>query len=130
MAFEELEAPLLAAEAMTAAARAHRVGGDLRAATRAHERAGLLVAVSPGGRTPALSLDTPSAILTPRERQIAQLAARRLASLDIARRLRLSVRTVDNHLTRVYTKLGIANRAQLTAVLGTAVLAGSQDLGA
>jgi DNA-binding CsgD family transcriptional regulator len=35
----------------------------------------------------------------------------------IAERLFVSVRTVDNHLARVYTKLGVAGRAELADVL-------------
>ena len=35
----------------------------------------------------------------------------------IAERLYLSVRTVDNHLGRVYDKLGVSNRAALAVAL-------------
>jgi hypothetical protein len=31
----------------------------------------------------------------------------------IAERLSVSVRTVDNHLARIYTKLGVAGRSEL-----------------
>ena len=41
-----------------------------------------------------------------------------LASQDIAARLYLSVRTVNNHLQHVYAKLGVTSRDQLAAVLG------------
>jgi DNA-binding CsgD family transcriptional regulator len=40
-----------------------------------------------------------------------------MASRDIAQRLHLSPRTVDNHLQRVFTKLGINGRAGLSASL-------------
>jgi DNA-binding NarL/FixJ family response regulator len=56
--------------------------------------------------------------LTPREREIAELAARGMSSPDIARELVVSVRTVDNHLQHVYVKLGIRRRAELAARLG------------
>ena len=55
--------------------------------------------------------------LTNREREIALLAADGLASRVIAERLYLSVRTVDNHLARIYTKLGVTNRSELAAAL-------------
>jgi DNA-binding CsgD family transcriptional regulator len=48
---------------------------------------------------------------------VALLAAGRASSRDIAVRLGLSVRTVDNYLSRTYTKLGISSRAELAALL-------------
>jgi DNA-binding CsgD family transcriptional regulator len=56
--------------------------------------------------------------LTAREREIAMLAAARLSSREIAERLFLSVRTVNNHLQRVYTKLGVNSRVALSEALG------------
>ena len=55
--------------------------------------------------------------LTNREREIALLAADGLTTRVIAERLYLSARTVDNHLARIYTKLGITNRSELAATL-------------
>jgi len=51
--------------------------------------------------------------LTEREWTIAQAAARRERSREIADRLGVSVRTVDNHLASVYRKLGISGRSEL-----------------
>ncbi|GIU92740.1 MAG: LuxR family transcriptional regulator [Acidimicrobiia bacterium] len=56
------------------------------------------------------------AFLTPREAQIARLAGRH-TSREIAEDLGISVRTVDNHLASVYTKLGISSREELAQVL-------------
>lgn len=56
--------------------------------------------------------------LTVRELEIARLAAERVRSREIAERLGLSVRTVDNHLGRIFRKLGVAGRDQLPAALG------------
>ena len=53
------------------------------------------------------------AALTAREREVLALAAQGMSSSTIAERLALSVRTVENHLARVYAKLGVNNRAQL-----------------
>ncbi len=57
------------------------------------------------------------AALTTREHDIALLAGQGLASLEIAAKLHLSVRTVDSHLGRVYRKLGLANRVALANLL-------------
>ncbi len=54
-----------------------------------------------------------STVLTRREREIAGLAAGGLSSRAIAERLTVSVRTVDSHLSRVFTKLGIRSRQEL-----------------
>jgi len=48
---------------------------------------------------------------------VARLAASRLRSREIAEQVGLSVRTVDNHLTRVYRKLGISGRDELGEAL-------------
>lgn len=57
----------------------------------------------------------PSPTLTPRERQIAALAATGLTNREIAGKLYLSVRTVEVHVDHVLTKLGFRNRTQLAA---------------
>ncbi len=71
-----------------------------------------------GVRTPALRLLEAPPELTPREREIAQLAAHGHSSKKIAAQLVISVRTVDNALHGVYSKLGITCRADLAPILG------------
>jgi len=50
--------------------------------------------------------------LTDREREILELLAQGLSNKQIAQRLYLSVRTVENHLRRVYQKLGVISRTE------------------
>ncbi|MGA9489671.1 MAG: LuxR C-terminal-related transcriptional regulator [Mycobacterium sp.] len=51
--------------------------------------------------------------LTPAERDVVGLVSVGLANKDIATRLFISPRTVQTHLTHVYTKLGLTSRVQL-----------------
>ena len=53
------------------------------------------------------------ASLTPTERDVVRLVSEGLANNDIATRLFVSPRTVQSHLTHVYTKLGLSSRVQL-----------------
>jgi len=55
--------------------------------------------------------------LTPQEEQIARLAVGGLSNPEIGTRLFLSPRTVQYHLGKVFTKLGITSRAQLSRAL-------------
>jgi DNA-binding CsgD family transcriptional regulator len=62
--------------------------------------------------------------LTRREGQIAKLAAKGVPNGKIAKRLGLSVRTVESHLYRVYGKLGVSTRDKLPPLLGVLALLG------
>jgi DNA-binding CsgD family transcriptional regulator len=112
-AFEAMGADLLAAEAAADAAVALRRAGETRGALTAGRRAGVLVGLCEGAVTPALQVIETRAQLTPAERRVALLAAGGHPNREIADQLSLSVRTVENHLQRVYEKLGVTGRAQL-----------------
>jgi DNA-binding NarL/FixJ family response regulator len=113
----EVGALLAAAEAAASAAGAFAGEGDQRRAAAMAARAQRLAASCEGARTPGLrTFDTPTP-LTEREREIAQLAARGLTSRAIAEQLVVSARTVENHLQRVYTKLGVSGRSELADLL-------------
>jgi DNA-binding CsgD family transcriptional regulator len=53
------------------------------------------------------------ASLTPAERDVVRLVSEGLGNNDIATRLFVSPRTVQAHLTHVYSKLGLTSRVQL-----------------
>jgi DNA-binding CsgD family transcriptional regulator len=55
--------------------------------------------------------------LTAQEAQIARLAREGLSNPEIGTRLFISARTVQHHLGKVFTKLGIASRSQLSHAL-------------
>ncbi|MGY1619874.1 ATP-binding protein [Geodermatophilus sp. SYSU D00691] len=64
-----------------------------------------------GGHVP----ERAPAALTDREREVLRLLAEGAANKQIARRLAISVHTVERHVTNVYSKIGARNRAEATA---------------
>ncbi len=117
---ERVGAALLAAEAAADAARRFGDAGRSSSARTAAARARSLAARCEGASTPALA-QLGAEPLTPREREVATLAAQGLANRAIAERLVISVRTVDNHLHRAYAKLGVGGRGELAATLGPTI---------
>ena len=118
--FEAIGCMLIAAEAANEAAQAHQSAGNGRSAAALRSRALALAERCEGARTPALASRVMVAPLTRRERDIAELAAAGESSKVIADRLYLSVRTVNNHLQNVYSKLGVSSRRQLVDALADA----------
>ena len=57
-------------------------------------------------------------VLTRREREVAVLAARGLSNREIANVFVVSVRTVENQLSRAYAKLALGGREELAFALG------------
>lgn len=104
-----------ATNAARLAARWYAESGDERAAARWRRRSAEL----------ATACDVIGPVIRPsdveplsrREREIAELAADGVSSRDIGERLFVSVRTVENHLGRVYDKLGVRGRTELADAL-------------
>ncbi|MDI6098916.1 LuxR C-terminal-related transcriptional regulator [Actinoplanes sp. NEAU-A12] len=108
----------LLAAAASAHAQAHlRTAGEQVTANSSARR--LTSLISETGITVPMAWPAASPLvpLTVREQEVAALVARGLSSEKIAEMLRLSVRTVDNHLQHCYRKLGVSSRAQLTETL-------------
>ena len=117
--FERCGALLFAAEAAALEHRLAEQAGLRRRAAEAGRRATALAARCDGAHTPAIAtVEAPQEQLSGREREIAELAAQGLSNREIADKLVLSRRTVENHLQRVYTKLAVTSRGQLVAALG------------
>jgi DNA-binding CsgD family transcriptional regulator len=100
--FRRLRLPFLEAQSREEA-------GDVEGALTLYRRCGAAYYVRrlqgepPAGR----------ALLSEREREIADLAAHGRSNLEIARRLSISHKTVEKHLGSAYQKLGISSRSEL-----------------
>jgi pimeloyl-ACP methyl ester carboxylesterase/DNA-binding CsgD family transcriptional regulator len=67
---------------------------------------------TPGAASEAAGIGQRLAALTEREHQVLECIARGLDNTEIAAELALSQKTVRNHITRVFDKLGVAHRYQ------------------
>jgi DNA-binding CsgD family transcriptional regulator/tetratricopeptide (TPR) repeat protein len=116
-AFERCGALLYAAEAFATASRVLRDSGSTRDATDAAAATRRVLAACESSRTPPLASRSPVDLLSRREREVAALAASGLTSRAIGQRLSIAERTVENHLQRAFTKLGVGSRAELGIAL-------------
>jgi DNA-binding NarL/FixJ family response regulator len=108
--------------AMRAGARGYLLKGaspdDIERAVRAVARGEVLLGSQVAARALGFMTDAQTAQnlafpqLTSREREILDLVARGLDNTSISRRLGLSPKTVRNHLSSVFTKLQVVDRAQ------------------
>ncbi len=66
-------------------------------------------------------------LLTPREREVADLVAQGMSSKDVAAKLVISRRTVDAHVDHIFAKLGFNSRAQIATWVAQQHAAKSPD---
>ena len=69
-------------------------------------------AVLPLLRPSTAATDSVFAALSSREQQVLSLMTEGLSNLDIAVRLKISEKTVRNHASNIFDKLGVWSRAQ------------------
>ncbi len=107
--------------AMRAGARGYVVKGSDRAevlrAVRAVAAGDAIMSSSIADRLPALLANEPPAArsfpdLTERERQILMQLAQGMTNAEIAAELVISLKTVRNHVSNIFTKLEVSGRAQ------------------
>jgi DNA-binding CsgD family transcriptional regulator len=132
--FTAAGAPVDAARAEHVAAEALAAAGDVPAARAAAGRAKTLATDSGAtwvanqvGRfetrlgamapRPRRACDGTAAGLSEREQAVAELVAAGMTNKEVARRLYLSPKTVEAHLSRVYAKLDVRSRVELSNVL-------------
>ena len=76
--------------------------------------AGFVLDAFAGDVPPGASLDPELDQLTPREREVLRLIARGYTYKELARRLAVSVKTVETHVSSVLRKLQLSNRRELS----------------
>jgi DNA-binding NarL/FixJ family response regulator len=118
-AFDQLGATGWSAEATAMAATLDRTRARaLRTSVLdVVERTGLVTPPLAALAAEPVASDRPASALTAREAEVARLAAEGLTNREIAERLVVSLRTVENHLHRAFAKLGATSRAELTDLL-------------
>ena len=100
-----------------------RADGELPQAVRAAARGEEYVSPSVAVRLEALHQSLTEDRLTVREVEVLRLIALGYTSVEIARKLHLSPRTVETHRARVHRKLGLSTRAELVSyALGRGLL--------
>jgi DNA-binding NarL/FixJ family response regulator len=128
LVLEDAELEMYAAEAAAQAAVVARGSGRLADATRAAERAAALAHRCEDARTPTLAASLSPLPISDREREVIHHAARGLTNRQIAEQLHVSVRTVESHIYRACTRLGLTDRAALVAaVVPTGLVLGDGD---
>lgn len=100
------------ADATSAADRADRIAVPNHMAIIA----AVSVLARAGGEASRVSAPAVWNSLSAQELQVARMVAEGLSNRQIGERLYLSHRTVASHLYRIFPKLGIISRAQLTAM--------------
>jgi two-component system response regulator NreC len=111
------ESPVFAQRALAAGALGYvskeLADGELPRAVRAAAQGEQYVSPPIASRLDALNRSLTEHKLTPREVEVLRLIALGHTSVEIARKLHLSPRTVETHRAHIHRKLGLATRAEL-----------------
>jgi ATP/maltotriose-dependent transcriptional regulator MalT len=120
--WQRIGAPYEAARVRVLLATACRALGDedgaaleLAAARAAFQRLGAAPDAAHAGRLMSDAPAAPAHRLTPRELQVLRLVATGRTNRAIADELVVSERTIDRHVSNIFTKLDVASRAAATA---------------
>ena len=114
--FERVGDVVAAVDAAAHAAIAYR-HQDLRGSALGCSTRADALAEQCGASTPALRQATESLPLTDREREIAMLIGEGSSNREVAARLTLSLRTVENHIYKAMAKTGTTSRDELANLL-------------
>ena len=114
--FERMGDLVAAVDAAAHAAMAYR-GQGLRGSGLGCSARAEALAQRCGARTPALGRASERLPLTDREREIVMLIGAGMSNRDVAARLMISVRTVENHIHNAMAKTGTGGREDLAALL-------------
>ena len=96
------------------AARAYELGGDAKRALDIYRSIG---ALRDFRRMEAVRPEDATAVLSPREREVAELVARGHSNDEVAQLLHISPRTVEKHVSAALEKLNLRSRVQLGRLL-------------
>ncbi len=93
--------------------RSARIADECGAAWRRDRALKSLGETGSAGRRATGAILGPQA-LTPREKEVAELAAKGYTASQIGERLFVGTRTVESHLANIYPKLGVTSKQELT----------------
>jgi DNA-binding NarL/FixJ family response regulator len=120
--WQQIGAPYIAARIRVLHGTACRALGDedgarleLSAARQVFERLGALPDVARVDALTQKSARARQSVLTPRELEVLRLVASGKTNKVIAKELFLSEKTVDRHVSNIFTKVNVASRAAATA---------------
>lgn len=113
------ESPVFAQQALASGAigivAKHHADSELPAAVRAAVRGQVYVSPAIAARLDVLCAAQSEDRLSPREVEVLRLIALGFTSVEIARQLHLSPRTVESHRAHITSKLGLTTRAELVS---------------
>ena len=112
---------IVAAEAAMQASSSYHRRSDERRANASALRSAAMVEGADIAPLPNASSTSTLTPLTAREREIAYLASQGSSNKEISEVLFLSSRTVENHLSKVFVKLGVSSRQGLQTALAMGV---------